>query len=73
MADNRNNLGFFGGFMKAYGRADYPTRAELYRDTEAYRYGAETATDLYGQVGTLLGVWVPSPQVFASPRTGTAA
>ena len=51
--------------MQAYGRADYPTRAELYRDTSAYQYGAESADTLYGQVYTLLGVPVPSRQVFA--------
>ena len=58
------NLGFFGPFMQSYGRADYPTRAELYRDTQAYSGGAETASDLYGQVYDLLGVAVTSPQVF---------
>ena len=67
------NLGYFGRFMKAYGQADYPTRAELYRDTQAYQYGAETATDLYGQVAALLGVTVVSPQLFVSPNIGTAA
>ena len=51
--------------MQAYGRADYPTRAELYRDTSAYQYGAESADTLYGQVYSLLGVPVPSRQVFA--------
>ena len=50
--------------MQAYGRADYPTRAELYRDTSAYQYGAESADQLYGQVYTLLGVPVTSPQVY---------
>jgi len=53
------NLGYWAGFMQAYGRADYPTRAELYRDTQAYQYGAEPATELYGQVTTLLGVRTP--------------
>jgi hypothetical protein len=53
------NLGYFAGFMRAYGRADYPTRGELYRDTQAYRYGAEDAATLYGQVSTLLGVRTP--------------
>ena len=63
--NHERNLGFFAGFMKGYGRADYPTRAELYRDTQAYSGGAETAEQLYGQVGQLLGVFVPSPQRFA--------
>ena len=53
------NLGFFGPFMKAYGRADYPTRATLYMDTQAYSYGRETAVQLYAQVTQLLGVSVP--------------
>ena len=53
--------------MQAYGRADYPTRAELYRDTSAYQYGAESADTLYGQVYSLLGVPVPSRQVFVGP------
>lgn len=61
------NLGYWRGFMQSYGRADYPTRAELYRDTRAYSGGAETADTLYGQVSTLLGVTTPpgalSPQV----------
>ena len=59
------NLGFFADFMKGYGRADYPTRAELWRDTQAYSGGAETADQLYAQVGQLLGVFVPSPQRYA--------
>lgn len=54
------NLGYFAAFMQGYGRADYPTRAELYRDTQAYSYGRETATDLYGQVSALLGVPYPA-------------
>lgn len=58
------NLGFFGPFMQAYGRADYPTRAELYRDTSAYQYGVEISDTLYRQVYALLGVPVPSRQVF---------
>lgn len=53
------NLGYFARFMLAYGRADYPTRAELYRDTQAYSGGAETADVLYGQTSTLLGVRTP--------------
>ena len=51
--------------MKGYGRADYPTRGELWRDTQAYSGGAETADQLYAQVGQLLGVYVPSPQRYA--------
>lgn len=58
------NLGYFGPFMQQYGRADYPTRAELYRDTTAYSLGAERAETLYGQVYDLLGVAVPSPQQY---------
>jgi len=73
LANHERNLGFFEGFMKAYGRADTTTRAELYRDTQAYSYGAETAGTLYGQVAQLLGVGVPSPQPFVSPNIGTAA
>jgi hypothetical protein len=53
------NLGYWQGFMQAFGRADYPTRGELYRDTQAYSGGAETADQLYGQVTTLLGVRTP--------------
>lgn len=55
----RRNLGYFGPFMQAYGRADVPTRAELYRDTLAYSGGRETDVQLYGQVATLLGVQTP--------------
>lgn len=57
----RRNLGYFGPFMQAYGRADYPTRAELYRDTRAYSGGVETTAQLYAQVTTLLGVQTPPP------------
>lgn len=53
------NLGYFDRFMKAYGRATEPTRLELYRDTQAYRYGVEPASALYAQVTTLLGVTTP--------------
>jgi hypothetical protein len=53
------NLGFFASFMQAYGRADAAARAELYRDTSAYQYGAEPAILLYQQVTQLLGVPVP--------------
>lgn len=53
------NLGYWRGFMQGYGRADYPTRAELYRDTLAYSGGRETDVQLYGQVATLLGVQTP--------------
>lgn len=58
--DHTKNLGYFTGFMKGYGRADYPTRAELYRDTQAYSYGRETAAQLYAQVSQLLGVPYPA-------------
>jgi hypothetical protein len=53
------NLGFFTQFMQGYGRADYPTRAELWRDTQAYQYGQETPEMLYLQVSQLLGVSTP--------------
>ena len=69
----QSHLGYFVGFMQAYGRADYPTRAELYRDAQAYSYGAEMAATLYEQVSQLLGVSVPSSQPFVSPLSGTAA
>jgi hypothetical protein len=55
----QRNLGYFAAFMRNYGRADYPTRAELWRDTQAYSYGGETAAQLYAQVAQLLGVSVP--------------
>lgn len=64
LVPQQTHLGYFVDFMKAYGRADYPARAELYRDTQAYSYGAETAEQLYAQVAQLLGVSVPSPQVY---------
>jgi len=67
------NLGYFAGFMQAYGRADYPTRAELYRDTQAYQYGAEPAQTLYTQVTTLLGVTTPPGVLSPQPTLGTAA
>ena len=67
------NLGYFAAFMRQYGRADYPTRAELYRDTQAYSYGAETAADLYVQVSQLLGVAVPPSQPTLLAAMGTAA
>jgi hypothetical protein len=73
LVNHERNLGYFEGFMKAYGRADYPTRAELFRDTQAYSGGAETATQLYDQVTQLLGVAVTSPQPFVSPLSGMAA
>lgn len=57
--DFERNLGFFDRFMRAYGRADEATRLELYRDTQAYSYGAESASQLYGQVSQLLGVQTP--------------
>ena len=55
------NLGYFDGFMRAYGRADLPTRAALYQDVNAYRYGREPAAQLYGQVTGLLGLTTPPP------------
>lgn len=66
------NLGYFGPFMAAYGRADYPTRAELYRDTQAYSGGIETAQTLYLQVSQLLGVAAPTGEA-AYPLSGMAA
>ncbi len=47
--------------MQAYGRASLDTRAELYRDTQAYQYGRETDAQLYTQVTQLLGVPVIVP------------
>lgn len=64
LAPKQANLGYFVGFMEGYGRAAAGTRAELYRDTQAYSGGAETAAELYGQVYDLLGVAVVSPQVY---------
>lgn len=58
-AQREANLGYFDRFMRAYGRADYPTRLELYRDTRAYSGGTETPADLYSQVSTLLGIRTP--------------
>lgn len=58
----QRNLGYFTQFMRNYGCADYPTRAELYRDTQAYQYGRETPMQLYQQVYDLLGVPVPTTQ-----------
>jgi hypothetical protein len=58
------NLGYFDKFMRQYGQASQPTRAELYRDTTAYSLGAETADQLYQQVYDLLGVARTSPQVY---------
>ena len=58
----QRNLGYWSNFMIQYGQADQQTRDELYRDTQAYSHGAETAVDLYGQVYDLLGVTVPSRQ-----------
>jgi hypothetical protein len=69
----QTHLGYFVGFMQAYGRADYPTRAELYRDTQAYSYGAESAAALYQQVSQLLGVSVAPAQPFVSPAIGMGA
>lgn len=66
-AQRLQNLGYFAGFMRAYGRAPLSTRSELYRDTQAYQYGAETATDLYGQVTTLLGVQTPPGSLSPQP------
>jgi hypothetical protein len=71
--NHERNLGYFEGFMKGYGRADYPTRAQLYMDTQAYSYGAETGETLLEQVSQLLGVGVPSSQPFVSPLSGMAA
>jgi hypothetical protein len=59
------NLGYFDKFMRQYGLADEATRQELYRDTQAYSGGEETALELYQQVYDLLGVPVTSPQVYA--------
>jgi len=73
LVNHERNLGYFEGFMKAYGRADYPTRAALWRDTQAYSGGAETAAQLYDQVTQLLGVAVTSPQPFLSANIGTVA
>lgn len=55
------NLGFFDRFMRAYGSASLETRAELYRDTQAYSYGRETDGELYTQVTQLLGVPIIVP------------
>jgi hypothetical protein len=71
--NHERNLGYFEGFMKGYGRADDSTRAQLYMDTQAYSYGAESAGTLYQQVSQLLGVSVPPSQPFASPNIGTGA
>lgn len=69
-AQRLRNLGYFAGFMQAYGRAPLDTRAELYRDTQAYRYGRETADTLYGQVTALLGVQTPPFVVSPQPTLG---
>lgn len=53
------NLGYFDRFMRGYGRADQAARLELYWDTQAYQYGAETPATLYAQVNALLGVRTP--------------
>ena len=72
-AQRTQNLGYWRGFMTAYGRATLDVRGELYRDTEAYRYGAETATQLYTQVTALLGVATPPGVLSPQPAIGTAA
>jgi len=53
------NLGFFGPFMQAWGRADDRTHAELYIDALAYLGGSETPQEFEGQVSQLLGIPVP--------------
>lgn len=53
------NLGYFGPFMSAWGKADTPTRSTFYNDTQAYRYGRESAYDLYVQAQQLLGLPLP--------------
>lgn len=53
------NLGYFGPFMRAYGGAAPQARVELYMDTQAYRFGRESAAELYGQVTQLLGLQTP--------------
>lgn len=58
-AQRLRNLGYFAGFMQAFGRAAPDVRAELYRDTRAYSGGVETDVQLYGQVTTLLGIATP--------------
>lgn len=69
----QRNLGYFAAFMRRYGQASADVRAELYRDTQAYQYGAESAGALYAQVAQLLGVTVPPVQPSLSASTGTAA
>lgn len=65
------NLGYWRGFMTSYGRASLDVRSELYRDTQAYQYGAETATTLYQQVTALLGVTTPPGVLSPQPTLGT--
>lgn len=71
--NHERNLGYFEGFMRAFGRASRDTRAELYRDTQAYSYGAEPASLLYQQVTTLLGVTTPPGVLSPQPMIGKAA
>lgn len=72
-AQRVTNLGYWRYFMQAYGRASDPTRAELYRDTQTYQYGAESSQALYSQVTTLLGVTTPPGVLSPQPTLGMGA
>ena len=55
----QTNLGYFGPFMAAWGKADEQTRAAVYDLTLAYRSGTLTADQEVRQVSTDLGVPIP--------------
>lgn len=54
------HLGYFAAFMKAWGKADDATRAEVYDATLAYRSGTLTADDEVREVSIDLGIPIPA-------------
>lgn len=54
------HLGYFGPFMKSWGKADEQTRTDVYDVTLEYRSGAITADEEVRQVSTELAIPIPA-------------
>ena len=54
------HLGYFAAFMKAWGKADEATRAEVVSVTLAYRSGTVSADDEVREVSIDLGIPIPA-------------
>lgn len=54
-----SHLGYFVGFMQAFGRASQPTRDQVFTDTQDYGKGRITADAEVRDVSQLLGLAIP--------------